>query len=113
MTSPHHDWEECDWEELTDKDEIAELIKVINKQPLEFASEEEIQTHSETAERFIELVLGCEWAFISDESSLYDFESIDEVTNLEEKIKEVFGVDVSDIEDKNLFRIFERIDGSV
>lgn len=105
MTSPRRDWEE-----LTDKDEITKIIEDINKQLLG-ASEEGIQTHSETAEQFIELVLGCEWAFISDESSLYDFESIDEVTNLEEKIKEVFGVDVSDIEDKNLFKIFERIDG--
>jgi len=106
MTSPRRDWEE-----LTDKDEIAKIIEDINKQPLEFASKEGIQAHSETLEQFIELVLGCEWAFISDESSLYDFESIDEVANLEEKIKEVFGVDVSDIEDKNLFKIFERIDG--
>lgn len=108
MSSPRHYWKE-----LTDQDEITEIIEDINKQPLEFASKEGIQTHNGTAERFIELVLDCGWAFISDESSLYDFEFIDEVTNLEEKIKEVFGVDVSDIEDKNLFGIFERIDGSV
>lgn len=108
MTSPRRYWKE-----LTDKDEITEIIKDINQKPLEFASKEGIQTHSETAERFIELVLGCGWAFISNKSSLYDFESIDEVTNLEEKIKEVFGVEVSDIEDKNLFRIFERIEGSI
>lgn len=102
-----------DWKEITDKDEIAKLLEDINKQPLEFASKEKIQPYSEIAEQFIELVLDLQWVFLSDESSLYDFVSIDKVADLEEKIKEVFGVDVSDIEDKNLFKIFERIDGSI
>lgn len=107
MPSPHYHWQK-----LTDEDEIAEIIKEINKQPLEFASAEGIQIHSEIAEQFVELVLGCEWVFISDQSRLYDFEFIDEVNILEEKIKNVFGVEVSDIEDRNLFKIFERIDSS-
>lgn len=102
-----------DWSELTEM-EISEFIENINTTPLEFASTEETQAHSETAQQFIESVLGFaadELVFISDESTLYDFDFINEVNIFEEKIKEVFGVDVSDIEDRNLLRIFQRIDG--
>jgi hypothetical protein len=108
MSSNHHSWEE-----ITDKDEIAKILEDINNQPLEFVTLQEVDIHREMVEKFIKLVLDCGWVFISDESSLYDFAFIDDVTNLEAKIKEVFGVDVSDIEDKNLLKIFERIDGSV
>ncbi|PIG92228.1 hypothetical protein [Gloeocapsopsis sp. IPPAS B-1203] len=107
MSLNHHSWEE-----ITDKDEIAKILDDINNQPLEFAPQQEVDIHGETVEKFVELVLDCGWAFISDESSLYDFGLIDDVTKLEAKIKEVFGVDVSDIEDKNLLKIFERIDSS-
>jgi uncharacterized protein YaaR (DUF327 family) len=101
------------WQKLTDKDEIAKIIEDISSKPLEIAPpSEEIQSYSEIVERFITLVLDCSYVFISDESSLYDFEIIEEVNVFEERIKEVFGVDVSDIEDKNLLKIFERISSS-
>lgn len=93
--------------------EAAKLLEDIKNNPLRFASREEIDSHQETAEQFVKLVLNLEWASISDESSLYDFCFIDDVVTLEAKIKEVFGVDVSDIEDKNLLKIFELIDSSV
>ena len=53
-----------------------------------------------------------DWAWISDESSLWDFHG--ELTNdhLYAKIKEVYGVDVSDIESARLWMIFRRIEQS-
>ncbi|GFE70068.1 hypothetical protein [Chroococcus sp. FPU101] len=107
MTIPRH------WKQVKDQDEITKIIEDLNHKPLVFALEEGIQSHSETADQFVELVLEVGWAFISDESTLYDFEALNDVTKLEEKIQEVFGVDVSDIEDKNVFKIFERIDSRV
>jgi hypothetical protein len=99
-------------EKLSDL-EVAKLIEDIKNHPLQFATTEGIDSHQETAERFVKLVLNLEWASISDESSLNDFSLIEDSKGLEEKIKEVFGVDVSDIEDGNLLKIFERIDGIV
>jgi hypothetical protein len=81
--------------------------------PIEFAPTIGIAAHAETSRRFIDEVLGFsanDPVFISDQSSLYDFEGTSTGTDLDEKIRAVFGVDVSDIEDRNLVRIFERID---
>jgi hypothetical protein len=86
------------------------------RRPIEFAPTLGIDSHAETARRFIEEVLGFgpnDPVFISDQSSLYDFDGINGGLNLDEKITEVFGVEVSDIEDRNLVRIFERIDRGV
>lgn len=99
-------------EKLSDL-EVAKLLEDIKNHPLQFAATEGIDSHQETAEQFVKLVLNLEWASISDESSLNDFCFIEDVATLEAKIKEVFGVDVSDIEDKNLLKILERIDSSV
>jgi hypothetical protein len=107
MSTSEHSWEECT------EAEINELLENLRSKPISYASQDDIQAHSETSERFINLVLGLEWAFITSESSLDDFHLIEDSTSLEEKIKEVFGVDVSDIEDRNLLKIFERIDGIV
>jgi predicted RNase H-like HicB family nuclease len=41
--------------------------------PLEFASQQRVKTHAELAEDFIHRVLELESAWISDESSLWDF----------------------------------------
>lgn len=48
---------------------------------------------------------------ITDESSLYDFTGLDEMelTDIQKKIKDIFDIDVSDIESGNLFEIFMRI----
>lgn len=84
--------------------------------PIEFASQDGIEHHDGTAERFINEVLGFESSapvFISDESSLLDFTSTDEETNdYVARTRDVFGVDISDIKDGNLLKIFERIDGT-
>jgi hypothetical protein len=41
--------------------------------PIEFASRIRIDRHAELAEDFTKRVLGLEWAWISDQSSLWDF----------------------------------------
>ncbi len=80
--------------------------------PVEFASRRRVDPHSELAEDFIRRVLNLEWAWISDESSLWDFHSSDDNRALITKTEEVYGVDVSDIESANLSEILERIASS-
>ena len=50
-----------------------------------------------------------DWAWISDESSLWDFHTDDTNEKLWAKILEVYGVDVSDIESARLSEILNRI----
>jgi hypothetical protein len=77
--------------------------------PIEFASRERISFHPELETDFVHRVLGLDWAWISDESSLWDFHQDDTNGVLVAKIKEVYGVDVSDIESAKLCEILERI----
>lgn len=79
------------------------------KVPVKFAASTRIERHAELADDFVKRVLGIEWAWISDESSLGDFH--DEETNevLIQKIRTTYGVDVSDISSGNLADIFDRI----
>jgi hypothetical protein len=58
--------------------------------PIKFASRERIDAHSELADDFIHRILDLEWAWISDESSLWDF-SCDETNDaLCAKIRDVY-----------------------
>ena len=41
--------------------------------PVEFASNERVGQHVELAKDFVKRILGIDWAWISDESTLYDF----------------------------------------
>jgi len=54
-------------------------------------------------------VLNLEWAWISDESSLWDFHGDENNEALVARIKEIYGVDVSDIQAAKLSEILERI----
>ena len=77
--------------------------------PLEWATTVEVERFDAIATDFLEKVLGFEEQVaivINDESSLFDFGSIDESL---EKIREVYAIDVSDVEGANLARIFARI----
>ncbi len=77
--------------------------------PIQFAPQERVKAHPELAEDFIRRVLNLDWAWISDESSLWDFHH-DETNNvLIARIKEVYGIDVSDIQSAKLSEILERI----
>jgi len=76
---------------------------------VEFASQERVNVNQDLSEDFIRRVLNLDWAWISDESSLWDFHT-DETNELFHiKIKETYGVDVSDIESAKLSEILDRI----
>jgi hypothetical protein len=77
--------------------------------PIEFASQERVSAHPELAEDFIRRVLELECAWISDESSLWDFHHDETNDILLAKVMEVYGLDVSDIESARLSEILERI----
>ena len=77
--------------------------------PAEFGSQERINAHSELTDDFIRRVLELEWAWISDESTLRDFNSQTTNDALIAKIEALYGVDVSDIESAKLHKILERI----
>lgn len=77
--------------------------------PIEFASQERVNAHNELAEDFTHRILELPWAWISDKSSLWDFHFEETNDALLERIKEVYGVDVSDIASARLCEIFERI----
>ncbi len=76
---------------------------------LEFASRQCVDAHQQLAEDFVRRVLNLDRAWISDESSLWDFHTSDDNRVLIARINEVYGVDVSDIESARLCEILERI----
>jgi hypothetical protein len=80
--------------------------------PLEFASQERVKANQDLSEEFIRRVLNLDWAWISDESSLWDFHTNETNDMLHAKIMEVYGVDVSDIESAKLSEILDRISTS-
>ena len=79
--------------------------------PIEFAASDEVERHTVLAADFFEKVLGMDYrdCFITDESSLWDFHTEESNEHLHQKIQEAYSVDVSDIEDARLVKIFERI----
>ncbi len=77
--------------------------------PIEFASQEKISAHSELAVDFVRRVLELDGAWISDESSLWDFHGNKTNDALIAKIKEVYGVDVSDVQSARVSEILDRI----
>jgi hypothetical protein len=79
------------------------------KVPIEFAPREKVDAHGELVDDFVRRVLGFEWAWISNESSLWDFHSDETKDELQAKIREIYGVDVSDIESGSIVQILDRI----
>jgi hypothetical protein len=77
--------------------------------PMELASQERVIAHSELANDFTRRVLDLDWAWISDESSLWDFHADETNELLNARVKEVYGVDISDIESGRLVDILDRI----
>ncbi|MFZ3378493.1 MAG: hypothetical protein WA211_02995 [Candidatus Acidiferrales bacterium] len=77
--------------------------------PIEYAASHRVGRLPELTKDFAQRVLDIEWMWVSDESSLWDFHG--DATNdaLVEKIRSVYGVDVSDITSGNLADIFDRI----
>lgn len=92
------------------------------KVPLQFALTEVIDSYEDIAVDFFEKVIGLSYhdCFVSDRSSLADFETINGVDEVDKfkrdtisKTKEFFGVDISDTYDKYLVDIFEQIKNKV
>jgi hypothetical protein len=77
--------------------------------PLEFASQKRIEANSALANEFLQSVFEVEDAWISDESTLWDFALEDPLDESYAKIQSLYGVDVSDIPDGNLADVLERI----
>ncbi len=57
--------------------------------------------------------LKLDWAFITDESSLWDFTGDSSLKEFQDRIFLIYGVAVYDIEAGNLATILERIEGRV
>jgi hypothetical protein len=80
-----------------------------SKVPVGFAASVRVDRHSELEKDFVKRVLDLDWAWISDESTLWDFHEDETNESLTEKIRLTYGVDVSDISTGNLADIFDRI----
>jgi hypothetical protein len=74
-----------------------------------FADNHSVAEHAALRDHFIQNVLGLEWAWVSDESSLWDFHEKADNSDLYLKIGEVYGVDVSYVEGAKLAAIFAEI----
>jgi len=80
---------------------------------IEFAPTTGVEMFLEIAEDFMEQIFDFEPGeyLITDESSLYDFTGVDdmELIDIQQKIQDVYDLDVSDISSGNLLEIFIRI----
>jgi hypothetical protein len=74
-----------------------------------FADNQAVAEHAALRDHFIQNVLGLDWAWVSDESSLWDFHEKADNSDLYLKIGEVYGVDVSHVEGAKLVAIFAEI----
>jgi hypothetical protein len=80
---------------------------------IELATTEELDMFRSLAEEFMEAIFCMEPGsyLITDESSLRDFKGIEELElpDMHRRIREIYGVDVSDMVSENLVEIFARI----
>jgi hypothetical protein len=79
------------------------------KVPIQFAPQERVNAHPKLAQDLVERVLGFEWVFLSDESSLWHFHDDETSELLVAKIRSVYGVSVDDIESERIWEILDRI----
>ena len=80
---------------------------------IEFAPTTGVDRFWDIAEDFMRRIFGFESGdyLITDESSLFDFTGVDdmEIADIHKQIRDVYGLDVSDIESGNLLEVFRRI----
>jgi hypothetical protein len=79
--------------------------------PIEFAATDVVERHEELARDFMNRILSLDFddCFISDESSLWDFNTGETNEPYYRQIMLLYGVDVSDVEGAKLSLILERI----
>jgi len=80
---------------------------------IELAPTEELDMFRNLAEEFMEAIFCMEPGsyLITDESSLWDFKGVEELelADMHRRIREVYGVDVSDVDSGNLVEVLARI----
>jgi predicted RNase H-like HicB family nuclease len=95
-----------------------ELPRPGTKVPLRFALRQEIEDYEELAVDFFDKILKLNYydCFVSDQSSLVDFESLDGDDKRKEfkirtikRIKEIYGANITDTYDKYLVDVFNKI----
>jgi len=79
------------------------------KPDFEFASQEKISRFGELQDDFVHEILGLPWAYLTDESCLGDITLSETNELLYAKIRERYGVDVSDVRDGNIAGILAKI----
>jgi hypothetical protein len=91
-----------------------ELPRPGTRMPLQFAPRVRVLLYHRLAEDFFPRIVSMDYrkVLITDRSSLWDFPIEDAPAELTARIREAYGVDVSDIEDGNLVSIFQRIEDS-
>ena len=79
--------------------------------PLQFASTRHIEAYDDIARDVLKTLYDVDFneCFISDESSLWDFDERDTLDHAVEVVRDTFGADISDIKSGNLVEVFERI----
>lgn len=89
----------------------ASLPRPGSRVAIAFVSTVQIESYETIAREFLSKILNMNFdnCFISDESSLWDFHTSESNETYYAKIKEIFNVNVSDIEDAKLGAIFRRI----
>jgi len=75
----------------------------------EFGSRDLISRYPELEDEFIRDILGLPWAFLSDESSLWEIHGQEDNEELYAKIAAKYGVDVSDVAYANIAAILANI----
>jgi len=79
----------------------------------ELAPQFSVEQYEDIAQGFFPRILDMDYddVLITDESSIYDFDSGEEdaTKGILRKIEDAYGIDVSDVEDLLLVKIFERI----
>jgi hypothetical protein len=75
----------------------------------DFAARKRIEQHRDLEKDFINRILELPWAFISDQSTLWDFHADLTNDNLVRKILAIYGVDVSDVPKGNIADILDLI----
>lgn len=84
---------------------------------IEFAPTTGIEMFRDVAEDFMRRVFDFEPGdyLISDESSLFDFTGVDDMAlrDIQQKIREVYALEVADLASGNLLEIFARLHTSI
>lgn len=77
--------------------------------PLEFGKASEIGRHGEFAYEFIETVVGIRPLFMSDGTSLSDFDGETPIEEVRATIKEAYGVDSASYESEPLWKLLDAV----